>query len=110
MTELLTTEPIDVQDIDRMLDETGRGPEAVIPILQAIQSAGAQHIYALGDEHVLDWYPEAQDIHEARMLAALPHASSKHLRSSRATARVCQSPPARSHAKQPPKPGLASGR
>ncbi len=38
MTELLTTEPIDLQDIDRLLDETGRGPEAVIPILQAIQS------------------------------------------------------------------------
>jgi NADH:ubiquinone oxidoreductase subunit F (NADH-binding)/NADH:ubiquinone oxidoreductase subunit E/Pyruvate/2-oxoacid:ferredoxin oxidoreductase delta subunit len=38
MTEILTTEPIDVQDVDRLLDETGRGPEAVIPILQAIQT------------------------------------------------------------------------
>jgi NADH-quinone oxidoreductase subunit F len=46
MPEIITAEPeeivaadqIDLSEVDAMLDKTGRGPEAVIPILQAIQT------------------------------------------------------------------------
>jgi NADH-quinone oxidoreductase subunit F len=46
MSEIITAEPeeivvadqIDLSEVDGMLDKTGRGPEAVIPILQAIQT------------------------------------------------------------------------
>ena len=46
MPDLITAEPeeivvadsVDLAEVDAMLDQTGRGPDAVIPILQAIQT------------------------------------------------------------------------
>ncbi len=37
MAEVMVPEEIDLAEIDRMIEEIGTGPEAVIPILQAIQ-------------------------------------------------------------------------